>query len=126
MLLDCHILVLTHVEIGVLHLALKQTQRDNFSVICRGNHQISWVESDTFNSSLCLKYLSFEKFLQPDGVQDCNYTTVEAHHDVAIVIGSVFQSADSAFLLFEYVDRARFLSRSIVDHNIGATITVKT
>lgn len=69
MLLDGHILISTHVQIGILHSALKQRKRHHFSVIGRGNDQIGWVKGDAFDGIADLKDLSLEEFVQGKSVK---------------------------------------------------------
>ena len=123
-LLDSHELVATHLQVGVLDLVFKKGQGDDFTIICRGEDQISRVEGDALNWRVDLKDLTLEQLLQLDSIEDGDYASIKTDHDVAIIEGAVFESCYTTFQLVEDVNGARLFSGSVVDHYKGARLVI--
>lgn len=125
LLLHRHILVLSHVEIRVLHLTLEQGKCHDLAVDRRGDHQICWVKRYALYWSVSLKYLSFKELFKVDGIQNGYHSRVEAHDDMSVVVGTILQCCDFALACLKNVDCTGLLACSVVNHHVRAPFAVQ-
>ena len=118
LLLHCHKLVLSHVEVRVLHLTFEERKCHDLAVNRRGDHQICWVKRNALYRSVSLEYLPFEELFEVDGIQDSYDSRVEAHDNMSVVVGAILQRCNFALACLKNVDCAGLLARSVVNHHV--------